>query len=110
MPILRVGYFWPAAVQLPRCPVTFSLIGVRFAADAALEGTGFEPSVPLAAVSFVEAHGLLLTPSWSKWDSNRWPHLQRGQPYAFAFWRPAAPAAIVFDPRERRLRAPGIPK
>ena len=47
MPILRVGYFWPAAVQLPRCPVAFSLIGVRFAADAALEGDGFELPVPL---------------------------------------------------------------
>ena len=55
MPILRVGYFWPAAVQLPRCPVTFSLIGVRFAADAALEGTGFEPSVPLQGCAGKEA-------------------------------------------------------
>jgi hypothetical protein len=26
------------------------------------------------------------------------------------FWRPVAPAAIVFNLRERRLRAPGIPK
>jgi hypothetical protein len=51
--------------------------GLRFAHDAPLEGTGFEPSVPPEVISFPGAHGSLLTPRWRKADSNPRSHIRR---------------------------------